>query len=69
MKNEFVADGPFRFLRGKKLAVPGTIAKKYAPALATASPAEKTQIQERMAAEILRREKTAGHQPSPATLW
>jgi hypothetical protein len=69
MKNKFVADGPFRFLRGKRLAAPGAIAKKYAAEAATASPAEKTRIQERMAAEILRREKTAGHQPSPATLW
>jgi hypothetical protein len=69
MKNEFVADGPFRFLRGKKLATPGSITKKFATALATATPAEKKQIQARIAAEILRREKTAGHQPSPATLW
>ena len=69
MKNKFVADGPFRFLRGKKNAQSDSIEKKYAAELANAKPAESAKIRERMAAEILRREKALNHQPSAATLW
>ena len=69
MKNKFVADGYQRFLHGKKVGTSESIEKKYAAELAKAGPAEKMQIQERMAAEFLRREKMEAHKPSPATLW
>ena len=69
MKNKFVADGPFRFLRGKKAALSESVEKKYAAELANANPQQKLQIRERMAEECLRREKLEGHQPSPGTLW
>jgi hypothetical protein len=69
MKNKFVADGPFRFLRGKKNAQSDFIEKKYAAELANAKPVESAKIRERMAAEILQREKVLNHKPSAATLW
>ena len=69
MKNKFVADGPFRFLRGKKAALSESVEKKYAAELANAIPQQKLQIRERMAEECLRREKLEGHKPSPGTLW
>jgi hypothetical protein len=69
MKNHFVADGLSRFLRGKKNAQSDSIEKKYAAELANAKPVEGAKIRERMAAEILRREKALNHKPSAATLW
>jgi len=69
MKNKFVADGPFRFRRGKKAALSESIEKKYAAELAHADPRQKLQIHERMAEEYLQREKIEGHKPSPGTLW
>jgi hypothetical protein len=69
VKNKFVADGYQRFLLGKKVGTSESIEKQYAKELAKAGPAEKMQIQERMAAEFLRREKMEAHTPSPATLW
>jgi hypothetical protein len=69
VKNKFVADGCQRFLRGKKARTSESIAKKYAAELAKTGPAEKMQIQERMVAEFLKREKMEAHTPSPATLW
>jgi hypothetical protein len=69
MKNEFVADGLSRFLRGKKNLQSESIEQKYAAELALAGPDEKRKIHERMAAESLRREKVLNHQPSPKTLW
>ena len=69
MKHEFVADGFLRLSRGKKAVIAESIGKKYAAELTQASPAEQPRIRERMADELLRREKMAGHKPSPATLW
>ena len=69
MKNHFVADGLSRFLRGKKNAQFDSIEKKYAAELANAKLVESAKIRERMAAEILRREKALNHKPSGATLW
>lgn len=67
--NNIVADGPSRFLRGKKALQSDSIEKKYAAELALAGPDEKRKIRERMAAESQRREKMLNHQPSPKTLW
>jgi hypothetical protein len=70
MNNNFIADGPQRFLRGQK-NLPSTedIQKKYAVKLAQAAPAEKPAIHDQMATELLRREQALNHQPSPGTLW
>ena len=69
MKNNFVADGLTRFLRGKKDAQFESIEKKYAAELANAGPDEKEKIRERMAKESLQRKKALNHKPSAATLW
>ncbi len=69
MKNKFVADGSFRFLRGKKNAESDSIEKKYAAESANADPVEKEKIRERLAKESLQREKALNHKPSSATLW
>ncbi len=69
MKNNFVADGLSRFLRGQKNAQSKSIEQKCAAELANAGPDENGKIRERMAAEILRREKVLNHKPSSATLW
>jgi hypothetical protein len=69
MKNKIVADGPFRFLRGRNAATSESIEKKYAVQLANAGPDEKKKIRERMVEEFLRREKTLNHKPSAGTLW
>jgi hypothetical protein len=66
MKNNFVADGHRRFLRGKKSLSLESMEKKYAEELAAASPAQKTQIRERMIQNLLRQQN---HKPSPAALW
>jgi hypothetical protein len=66
MKNEFVADGYRRFIRGKKAATSESIEKKFAKELAAASPAQKTQIREQMSQDFLRQQN---HKPSPGTLW
>ena len=68
-KNEFVADGYLRFMRGKNAWTSESIEAKYADELAKASPAQKLEIRARMAQEFLRREKAVNHKPSPATLW
>jgi hypothetical protein len=68
-KNKFVADGPWRFLRGKKAWTYESIEGKYAGELAKANLAQKPEIHRRMAEEFLRREKAVNHKPSPATLW
>ena len=70
MKNQIVADGPGRFFQAKQKAkTSGDIHEKYAAELASASPAEKKQIQERMLREISVRGRTLGHKPSAGTLW
>jgi hypothetical protein len=69
MKNKFIADGRWRFLRAKKIAASESIEKKYAAELAGAKPAEKIQIRERMVEEYRRLLKNEGHKPSPAALW
>ena len=69
MKNEFVANGYRRFVRGKKAVTSESIEKKYAAELAKASPVEKNQIRERMTEEFLRLSKNEGHKPSAGTLW
>jgi hypothetical protein len=66
MKNNFVADGHQRFLRGRKTLLPESLEKKLAGELAAASPAQKEQIRERMARSLLRQ---LNHKPSPGTLW
>jgi hypothetical protein len=40
--------------------------KKYAEELAAAGPAQKAQIREQIARNLLRQQN---HKPSPATLW
>ena len=69
MKNQFVADGPLRFLRAKKAASLEDIEKKYARELAEADPIQKHQIRKQMAEEYLQRKKIEDHKPSAATLW
>jgi hypothetical protein len=70
MKNKFVANGFRRFMRAKRnVASPEAIEAKFAAELANASPADKTEIQKRIAQELLKRENTANHQPSAGTLW
>ena len=70
MQNRFVADGRRRFLQAKETpASPGSIEKKYAAELANAGPDEKRRIHERMAEELMRREKALNHKPSAGTLW
>jgi len=69
MKNEFVADGCHRFMRGKRGAWSESIEKKYAAELANADPQQRLQIRKRVVEECLRREKIEGHKPSPGTLW
>jgi hypothetical protein len=66
MKNNFVADGHRRFLHGKKNLSQESMEKKYAEELAVASPAQKAQIREQIARNLLRQQN---HKPSPATLW
>jgi hypothetical protein len=66
MKNDFVADGHRRFLRGTKTLSLESMEKKNAEKLAAVSPSEKAQIRERMARNLLRQQN---HKPSPATLW
>ena len=56
-------------MRAKRAAAAESIEKKYAAELANAKPVESAKIRERMAAEILRREKALNHKPSAATLW
>lgn len=70
MKNKFVADGFRRFMRARRqVASSEAIEAKFAAELACARPDEKAGIRERMAQELLRREKTANHRPSAGTLW
>jgi hypothetical protein len=69
MKNSFVADGPVRFQRAKKVATLEEIEKKYARQLAEADPVQKHQIRKQMAEEYLQRKKIKDHKPSAATLW
>ena len=69
MKNKFVADGPLRFLRAKKVVSSEDIEKKYARQLAEADPIQKHQIRKQMAEEYLQRKKNEDHKPSAATLW
>jgi hypothetical protein len=44
MKNDFVADGHFRFLRGRTAMSSESIEKKYAAGLAKVGPDEKRKI-------------------------
>ena len=69
MKNKFVADGLGRFMRAKQAVAAKSTEKKYAAELANANPIEGAKIRERMAKEILTREKMLNHRPSSATLW
>ena len=69
MKNSFVADGPLRFRRAKKVVSSEDIEKKYARQLAEADPIQKHQIRKQMAEEYLQRKKIEDHKPSAATLW
>jgi hypothetical protein len=66
MKNQIVADGYQRFLRGQKALSSESLEAKYAKQLAVASPAEKTQLRQQMAEELLRKKS---YKPSPQTLW
>jgi len=68
MKNDFVAGGHFRFLRGKNATSSRSIEKKHAAELANAGPDEKRKICERMVQEFLRRERGMSHKPSAGTL-
>jgi hypothetical protein len=66
MKNGFVADGHRRFLRGQKALSPESMEMKHAAEFAASSPAQRTQIREQIARNLLRQKN---HKPSPATLW
>jgi hypothetical protein len=66
MKNGFVADGHRRFLRGRKTLSPESMEMKHAGELASASPAQRAQIREQIARNLLRQKN---HKPSPAALW
>jgi hypothetical protein len=70
MRNKFVADGCHRFMRAKKnVASPESIAMKYAAELACARSDQQAEIRGRRERELLRRQKTASHQPSAGTFW
>jgi len=66
MKNQIVADGYLRFLRGQKALSSESLETKYAKQLAAAGPDEKSQLRQQMAEELLRKKS---HKPSPQTLW
>jgi hypothetical protein len=66
MKNEFVANGEFRLLRGQDKLSMEAIEKKYAAELAAADLSEKLKIREQMAEEFLRQKN---HKPSAGSLW
>jgi hypothetical protein len=69
-KNQIVADGPLRLLRGRRERSRESIEKKHAAEMAAASFTEKWQLRTRMAMEKLRAEKTLMESPPPAkTLW
>jgi hypothetical protein len=68
-KNKIVADGLRRFNRGKKTVTSKSIEQKYAKELASATPAEKTEIHKRMAEDLLRHGKMLNHKPSAGSLW
>ena len=68
MKNQFVADGWCRFLRGKETFAE-SIEQKYAAELAAAGPDEQRKIQARRAEAFRRLEKSRNHLPSAGTLW
>jgi hypothetical protein len=69
MKNEFVADGYRRFSRGRKSRTAESIQKKYAEALAGASPVQKLKIHAQIMKEKWRGAKAESHKPSPGALW
>jgi hypothetical protein len=69
MSNKFVADGYQRFLCGRKAVTSESIEKKYAGALAKASPAGKIQVCKRIVEEYTRLLRTKNHKPSAGTLW
>lgn len=69
MRNKIVAGGYARFLRGQRRAAVESAEERYAAELAKAGPAERIQIRERMAEACRRLARTAGHKPSPGTLW
>ena len=69
MKNRFVADGPLRFLRAKKVVSVEAIEKKYAGNWRRRIRIQKIKIRKRMVARISAREKIEDHQPSAGTLW
>ena len=69
MKNRFVSDGGRRFMQGRKAMTAESIVAKYAKELANANPAQKLEIRERMARELIHRDRVMSHRPSPGTLW
>jgi hypothetical protein len=54
---------------GRQAVKSESIEKKYAGEPAAAGPVEKRKKHERMAEEVLRREKMLNHKPSAGTLW
>jgi len=69
MKNEFVADGPQRFLRSKNSKVWTAIKKQRVEELAKATRITKLKIKVRMLNDYFQHGKTDGHKPSPGALW
>jgi hypothetical protein len=69
MANTIVAFGGLRLRLGQKAMASESIEKKYAAELATAAPAEKKEIYQRMSDEIEKRRKMMDHKPSAKTLW
>jgi len=69
MKNQIIADGHRRFLRGKKALLSESVEERYAVELAKADPHQRLLIRRRMVEEYLYRKKIEDHKPSAATLW
>ena len=68
MKNQVVADGYRRVLRGKQEAWSESVEEKYAAELANVNPRHTLLNRRRMVDEYPRRGKIEGHKPSAGTL-
>jgi hypothetical protein len=69
MNNNIAEGGLWRLRDGQKTLESESIEGKYADQLAKATPEEKAEIYQRMAAESERREKMINHKPSAKALW
>jgi hypothetical protein len=69
MNNGIAVFGGLQLLKGQKALASESLEAKYAAQLAKATPEEKAEIYQRMAAESERREKMINHKPSAKALW